>query len=212
MEPREFHWPISRLYSWVAQTIEPGYRDLARRMALSESAKILLEVGGGNGRFAVTLSQLYPSLSKIVTTDISQDMVNLAKKRIALNNLTGKIIAEVKDAQKLNYPDNSFDVVVSTFSLHHWSEPVKALSEFQRIVKPGGLMTVFDGRNEVSFGEIKTAVEKIGGSLWMALALWLGKMDALSYEAIVDIVHKANIEWLSVSHDGPLVIISGVKN
>lgn len=210
MEPREFHWPISRIYTKIASLMEPVYNEIVRRMEIPLSARSLLEVGGGDGRFAIQVAR-HTRLTKIVTTDVSADMAVLARKRIIGSGLADRISAEVQDVHKLDYDDNSFDIVVSNFSFHHWRQPSVGLRECTRVVKPGGVVIICDGYDRPSLRELKNAVKKIGGSWLAILALWFGKNDLLRYNRIEEVMKEAGIEWLKVAKEAVLLIIRGAK-
>jgi len=46
----------------------------------------------------------------------------------------------------LTFPDRSFDLVVSTLSMHHWSDPAAGLAEIGRVLRPGGRALIWDFR------------------------------------------------------------------
>ncbi|HXQ96018.1 MAG TPA: class I SAM-dependent methyltransferase, partial [Candidatus Acidoferrales bacterium] len=48
------------------------------------------------------------------------------------------------DVAALPFPPVSFDVVVSTFSMHHWADPAAGLAELHRVLRPGGRVLVWD--------------------------------------------------------------------
>jgi SAM-dependent methyltransferase len=52
----------------------------------------------------------------------------------------------VDDAAALAFPDGSFDLVVSTLSLHHWADPAAGLAEVGRVLRPGGRALIWDLR------------------------------------------------------------------
>ncbi len=191
--------------------MEPAYGDIARRVAAPAYSKTLLDIGGADGRLAITLAKQYPNLSKIITADISEDMTNRARKRVQRHRLERRIKAEVQDVHNLNYENNYFDVIVSLGSLHHWREPAKALLELHRVLKPKGMLAIFDGYDKPAFGEIKRAVWRFGGSIWTAFAYWLGSKDVLAYDEVVQIVKNTGIGYLSISCDVPLLTIRGIK-
>jgi len=211
MEPREFHRPFGTVYSWFASLMEPAYADIARRTPMPEDAETLLDAGGGDGRLAAAFAKLYPGLSLIVTADISRDMAGRAQRIISKRGLSARIRSEVQDVHHLSYADGSFDVVVSFASLHHWREPVKALLELDRVLKSGGLLSIFDGCDRPSFEEVRRAVSRFGGVIPLALIYWIGTKDVLSREQVARVVDESRIGYLSISRDGPLLIVSGVK-
>ncbi len=52
----------------------------------------------------------------------------------------------VGDVAALPFPDGSFDLVVSTFSMHHWSDPAAGLGEIARVLRPAGRALIWDLR------------------------------------------------------------------
>lgn len=210
VEPREFKWPFSRIYSFFAKAMDPVYKELAKQISIPSGAQNLLEVGGGDGRLAVILAG-NTSLVRIVTTDVSADMVKLAAKRTELNKLSGRIIAEVQNIHNLGYPDNTFDLVISSFSLHHWQDPVKGLKECVRVLKQGGMIAIIDGDRSVSLKDISSAVKNIGGPLGLTLGLWVGRHDLLDYNKVSGIIKETGINWLTVTRNIPLLLIKGTK-
>jgi ubiquinone/menaquinone biosynthesis C-methylase UbiE len=52
----------------------------------------------------------------------------------------------VGDAASLAFPDGSFDLVVSTLSMHHWTDPTAGLAEIGRVLRPGARALVWDFR------------------------------------------------------------------
>jgi phosphatidylethanolamine/phosphatidyl-N-methylethanolamine N-methyltransferase len=54
-----------------------------------------------------------------------------------------RVVCEVQNAEDLTYDDDSFDRVIVTCLLHHVDKPEKVMKEIQRVLKPGGIGTVF---------------------------------------------------------------------
>jgi SAM-dependent methyltransferase len=52
----------------------------------------------------------------------------------------------VGDVAALAFPDQSFDLVVSTLSMHHWADPTAGLAEIGRVLRPGGRALIWDFR------------------------------------------------------------------
>lgn len=104
----------------------------------------LLDVGCGGGWFLRDIHRAFPKL-KLTGCDLSERMVGFAKR-----NLKDRADIFIGDAQNLPFESGTFDVVASTLAFHHFPEPLKALSEFHRILKPSGLMVVSDARRDCS--------------------------------------------------------------
>jgi phosphatidylethanolamine/phosphatidyl-N-methylethanolamine N-methyltransferase len=109
-----------------------GVFSKGRKAAIAETNQIggrVLEVGVGTG---ISLPQ-YASHLRIFGTDISEAMLRKAKHRVDgldLKNVEG---LAVMDAEKLEFPDNSFDVVMAQYVVTAVPNPEAALDEFARV-------------------------------------------------------------------------------
>ncbi|MEW5803997.1 MAG: class I SAM-dependent methyltransferase [bacterium] len=213
MEPREFQWPMSVLYSrFFARAMEPAYAEVARQAPIPPQAQALLDIGGADGRLALALAKQYPHLPRIVTADISQDLVTRAQRKAREHGFSERIHSEVQDVHNLNYPDDSFDVTMSFGSMHHWRDPVTGVKELCRVLKPQGKLLIYDGNDRPSLKDMKRTVSTIEGStIWTALVYWMGSKDFLSRDEITGIVRDAGIKFLSITWNGPLCLIGGTK-
>jgi phosphatidylethanolamine/phosphatidyl-N-methylethanolamine N-methyltransferase len=118
-----------------------GVFSKGRKAAIAATNQIggrVLEVGVGTG---ISLPQ-YASHLRIFGTDISEAMLRKAKHRVddlSLNNVEG---LAVMDAEKLEFPDNSFDVVMAQYVVTAVPNPEVALDEFARVLRPGGELII----------------------------------------------------------------------
>jgi phosphatidylethanolamine/phosphatidyl-N-methylethanolamine N-methyltransferase len=109
----------------------------ARTAAIAAAERIggrILEVGVGTG---ISLPH-YSSESRLFGVDISEPMLRKARRRVAelgLRNVEG---LAVMDAERLEFPDNAFDVVVAQYVVTTVPNPEATLDEFARVLKPGG--------------------------------------------------------------------------
>lgn len=94
----------------------------------------VLEVGVGTG---ISLSS-YASTTRLTGVDISEPMLVKARERVNALGLRNVEHLSVMDAERLEFPDNSFDVVVAQYVVSSVPNPEAALDEFARVVKPGG--------------------------------------------------------------------------
>lgn len=96
----------------------------------------VLDVGTGTGRFAIPL---HDAGHKVTGCDISPGMLEVAADAAQGRDITW----QVADVEKLPFPDNSFDTVVSLNVIIHLPQWQSCIREFQRVVKPGGRI-IFD--------------------------------------------------------------------
>jgi len=92
----------------------------------------VLEIGCGVGALTQEIANTKALVHAI---DISPDLLNIAKKRVSVSNVT----FQIANAYNLTFLDESFDTVIGSSVLHHL-ELDKALKEFYRVLKPGGTL------------------------------------------------------------------------
>ena len=118
-----------------------GVFSKGRRAAIQSTNKIggrVLEVGVGTG---ISLPQ-YGSHLRIFGTDISEAMLKKAKQRVSELHLKNVEGLAVMDAEKLEFPDSSFDVVMAQYVVTAVPNPEVALDEFARVLRPGGELII----------------------------------------------------------------------
>lgn len=98
----------------------------------------VLEVAIGTG---LNLAHYAPEVT-LTGIEFSPAMLNLARGRAA--SLSREVDLREGDAQQLEFPDDTFDTAVCTFSLCAIADERKAVSEMQRVLKPGGLLLLAD--------------------------------------------------------------------
>jgi phosphatidylethanolamine/phosphatidyl-N-methylethanolamine N-methyltransferase len=115
-----------------AKIFERGHR--AAVSACERVGGRILEVGVGTG---LTLSY-YAHTSRVFGIDFSEPMLRKARQRVAEEQLTHVEGLEVMDAERLEFPDESFEVVVAQCVVNTVPHAENALDEFARVLKPGG--------------------------------------------------------------------------
>jgi phosphatidylethanolamine/phosphatidyl-N-methylethanolamine N-methyltransferase len=135
---------VERAYDrWapVYDLVFGGVFSKGRKAAIAATNRLggrVLEVGVGTG---ISLPQYAPNL-RIFGTDISEAMLRKAKARVTelrLNNVEG---LAVMDAEKLEFPDDSFDIVMAQYVVTAVPNPEVALDEFARVLRPGGELII----------------------------------------------------------------------
>jgi ubiquinone/menaquinone biosynthesis C-methylase UbiE len=106
----------------------------------------VLDIGTGSGRLAIELARARNCNFEIIALDISPDMLEKARQNARRYGVEDRIKFVVGTAAALPFPDDSFDLVISYASLHHWFEPVDVFNEIARVTRPDGCAIVRDNR------------------------------------------------------------------
>src|SRR5512138_1361705 len=123
------------LFSFMANTVgikvlhPGGYKstdELCSLLEIGEGSHVL-DVACGTGTTAFYLSNKYNC--HVTGFDISDDLIEIARKSLGKNVEAGKIKFEVADVLKMPYPDNSYDIVISQAFFVLIDEKEKAMKE-----------------------------------------------------------------------------------
>jgi len=133
----------------------------------------VLEVGCGLGTDGAQFAEAGADYTGV---DLTEAAVDLARTRFELFNLKGTF--QTEDAEKLTFPDESFDLVYSHGVLHHTPDTQKAIDEIHRILRPGGRAVVMlYHRNSYNFRVNISLLRRVGA-------------DLLRWESGLKLVHK----------------------
>jgi ubiquinone/menaquinone biosynthesis C-methylase UbiE len=158
------------LATWYANITRKDlgeFERLAQELAkdLPENARVL-EIAPGPGYLSIALAKLGPF--KITGLDISQSFVRMASDHAKREGVVARFIHG--SASDIPLEDGMFDLIVCRAAFKNFSEPLKALNEMQRVLKPGGRALIIDLRKDASWEEIVAYVDglKISKtSTWM---------------------------------------------
>jgi ubiquinone/menaquinone biosynthesis C-methylase UbiE len=158
-----FRGRATHVYDRVAGLLLRGlYRRVAAEVAAAvPSGAAVLDAGAGTGRLLVALARRRPDL-ELTGVDLEADMIARAEHNAAAAGLADRIALQVGDVADLPYPDDSFDLVVSTLSMHHWAVVEPAVEELARVLRPGGRLWIYDFRLAPEHG-LTGAVPAFGG-------------------------------------------------
>ncbi len=130
-----FYRNIDRKFlKWIPFMQKGGYPFLTRYVDMKGlKGKKLLDIACGTG---VLTEQFVRMGADVTAVDLTPKAVELTKKRLDLYKISANVIEG--DAQKLPFPDNTFDFVCAWGCLMHMPMTEKAISEIHRVLKPGG--------------------------------------------------------------------------
>jgi phosphatidylethanolamine/phosphatidyl-N-methylethanolamine N-methyltransferase len=159
----------------------------ARRAAIDACENVtgrVLEVGVGTG---ISLPY-YSQRCRIVGIDISEDMLAVARKRVAEQHLSNIEDILVMDAQNLRFPAGSFDAVTAQYVVNTVPNPEAALNEFYRVLRPGGELIIVNrigaeaGPRLVVEKMLQPVVQRLGWRSefpWSRFDAWMKQHDGI---------------------------------
>jgi ubiquinone/menaquinone biosynthesis C-methylase UbiE len=109
------------------------------------SASRVLDLGCGTGVAARAVAGASNFSGHVTGIDLSPYLVAEAQRLSAHEGLGRKVSFLVGDSQQLGLPEQSFDAAIAHTLVSHVSDPLGLLKELRRVVRPGGLIGVFDG-------------------------------------------------------------------
>ncbi len=189
---RGFVWNWARRYDllmgFVTLGREQAFRQRIADLARLQPGEIVLDVGCGTGTLAMVARQRVGEIGRVAGIDPSPQMIARASRKAVRRGLA--IDFQVGVIEHLSFPDQSFDVVLSTFMMHHLPDDLKrrGLAEIARVLKPGGRLLVLDMKGpagpwksniadqpalmkEAGFSQVETGETRFSGFLGLGFAL-----------------------------------------
>lgn len=138
---------ISNTYDFLNHFLSFGIDIIWRKMAIKELAAIqpkkILDVATGTGDFAFeSIKILKPE--QIIGVDISEGMLEVAKKKIKERNLGHVFSVQLGDSEGLNFEDHTFDAITVAFGVRNYEHLEKGLADMLRVLKPGGKIVILE--------------------------------------------------------------------
>lgn len=138
--------------AYTAQSVDEFDDRMLRRLRLelrfmSRGPRRLVDVGTGTAQLPVQIAASpHFKQFEIVGTDYFGDMVEKARETVKKRGLQRQVRIDRNDVHAMPYPDEFADFVISRSTIHHWADPVAALREIYRILKPGGVAIIHEPR------------------------------------------------------------------
>ncbi len=121
-------------------------KDAIAPWIIDKTAKIpnpkVLDIGCGHGWYPFHLIDKWSFNGHITGIDISEHNIKIFQDEITKRKYSGKLSANIANAEALPYPDNTFDTVYSTEALEHIESPENFFKEATRVLKPGGRLII----------------------------------------------------------------------
>jgi len=137
---------IAPKYDLLNNMLSFGIDKIWRRKLIEQlkdiNPSVILDVATGTADVAIELVKLNPQ--KIIGVDISAEMLEIGKKKVAAKNLTNYITLQQADSEHLPFENNKFDVVSVAFGVRNFEDLEKGLSELYRVLRKGGKLAVLE--------------------------------------------------------------------
>lgn len=130
------------LNHFLSMGIDKGWRRKAIRMLSYIKPQRILDVATGTGDFAIEAMRLNPE--KVTGFDLSARMIEVGQKKVEKLKLDGTIEFVKGDSENMPFGDSSFDAITVGFGVRNFENLEQGLSEFLRVLKPGGVAVILE--------------------------------------------------------------------
>lgn len=150
---------MAKWYASNTAEMMKDYVDLARRIGgeLPKGSRVL-EVAPGPGYFSIELAKLGPYT--ITGLDLSHSFVRMAAGKAAAAGVDVNFVQG--SASKMPFPQSSFDFLLCRAAFKNFADPVGALQEMARVLRPGGRGLLIDMNGNAHPEEVNRAVREMG--------------------------------------------------
>ncbi|MGC2657835.1 MAG: methyltransferase domain-containing protein [Bryobacteraceae bacterium] len=148
---------MARWYDRTTRKGMPDFVALASRIAAKLPAEAaVLEVAPGPGFLSIELAKRGFDVRAV---DISKTLIEIARRNAAAEHVD--VCFELGNAAALPIKDASVDFVVCRAAFKNFTEPVRALAEMRRVLRPGGVALLIDMRRDVPVAELRHHVKQM---------------------------------------------------
>ncbi len=104
----------------------------------------VLDLAGGTGDLTRLMAPVVGPRGRVVLADINAAMLSIGRAHLLDRGISGNVTCAQADAERLPFPDNSFDRVTMGFGLRNVTNKQQALNEIYRVLRPGGCLLVLE--------------------------------------------------------------------
>lgn len=138
---------ISKTYDFLNHFLSLGIDIIWRKRAIRElkaiQPKLMLDVATGTGDFAFEAIKILKP-EQIIGVDISEGMLQVARKKIEERNLSSVYSVKIGDSEKLLFEDDHFDAITVAYGVRNYENLEKGMADMLRVLKPGGKIVVLE--------------------------------------------------------------------
>lgn len=131
-----------RLNHILSLGVDVYWRNIAIKRLKKFNPQTILDIACGTGDFSFAALKANPET--IIGIDISEEMLEIGRKKILAKNLSGKMQFLKGDSENLQFQENSFDAVTVAFGVRNFENLQAGLKEMCRVLKPGSPVVILE--------------------------------------------------------------------
>ncbi|MGD8417675.1 MAG: class I SAM-dependent methyltransferase [Pseudomonadales bacterium] len=177
---------VADRYDLMNDLMSFGTHRLFKRMTLQMSGvrpgNRVLDLAGGTGDLATLFASVVGNEGLVVLADINAEMMRVGRDRLLDRGVNGVAFCQA-DGEHLPFADGTFHCISIGFGLRNFTDKVAALAEFNRVLKPGGVLLVLE------FSKPANPVVDVGYRAFQSLWPGLGRLlvgDSASYQYLIE--------------------------
>ena len=159
------------------------WKRLAIGMANIQPGQLVLDLAGGTGDLTLMIAPRVGPQGRVVLSDINNAMIRTGRARLLDKGIAGNVEYVQADAERLPFPDNSFDCITMAFGLRNVTHKQSALDSMYRVLKPAGRLLILEFSRPAAL--LKPAYDFYSFSILPRLGQLIAR-DAASYRYLAE--------------------------
>jgi len=159
------------------------WKRLAIGMANIRPGQQVLDLAGGTGDLVLMIAPRVGPQGRVVLSDINNAMIRTGRARLLDRGIAGNVEYVQANAERLPFPDNSFDCITMAFGLRNVTHKQAALDAMYRVLKPGGRLLILEFSRPAAL--LKPAYDFYSFSILPRLGQLIAR-DAASYRYLAE--------------------------
>jgi demethylmenaquinone methyltransferase / 2-methoxy-6-polyprenyl-1,4-benzoquinol methylase len=135
---------VADWYDFMNTLLSFGIHYLWKRTAVNmmslKKGDLVIDVCGGTGDLAVLAGRKIGDEGRVIIYDINKVMMDVGRKKQSVSGFGPKIQFVLGNAERISFPDNSFDAAMVGFGIRNVTRMDRGFSEMHRVLKPGGTL------------------------------------------------------------------------
>jgi demethylmenaquinone methyltransferase/2-methoxy-6-polyprenyl-1,4-benzoquinol methylase len=179
-------------YDLMNDLMSAGAHRLWKQFTLAQTGlrpgQRALDVAGGTGNLAAGMARQVGPGGLVVLSDINASMLAVGRDALTDRGLVGNVRYSLANAERLPFPDSSFDCVTIGFGLRNVTDKEAALRSMARVLKPGGQLLILEFSKPVVPG-----LKPLYDTYSFSVLPWLGKVvakDEASYRYLAESIRR----------------------